>query len=139
MEIYSLTSFDKTVGFWKLYSFKSLKKPTLLILWASHLVEIYSLTSFVSKVCFQKPPLSKDVSLSQVRIDVKKKVLTKLDASRVFGNIWNVTFESDILVNCWILLPKKYINSFHKLADSDLIRNGLAKKNNITNSKSETT
>tara|TARA_Y100000590_G_scaffold469662_1_gene658959 strand:+ start:2142 stop:2894 length:753 start_codon:yes stop_codon:yes gene_type:complete len=27
---------------------------------------------------------------------------------------------------------KKYINSFHKLADSDLIRNGLAKKNNIT-------
>ena len=33
------------------------------------------------------PNLSKDVSLSQVRIDIKKKVLTKLDASKVFGNI----------------------------------------------------
>ena len=62
------------------------------------------------------PNLSKDVSLSQVRIDIKKKVLTKLDASRVFGNIWNVTFESDILVNFWILLPNNCINYFLKRA-----------------------
>ena len=59
------------------------------------------------------PNLSKDVSLSKVRIDIKKKVLTKLDA---FGNISNVTFESDILVNFWILLPKNCINSFLKRA-----------------------
>ena len=36
---------------------------------------------------------SKDISLSQVRIDVKKKVLTELDASRVFGNIFEFCYQ----------------------------------------------
>ena len=46
VKIYSFTSFDKTGGFWKILSFKSLKKQTLLILWTFRLMEIYSLTSF---------------------------------------------------------------------------------------------